>query len=228
MHFFLNSTNQESNQARSPQLPVLPFPACEFFPAQDIHSQCFHTTTCPTKSLEQLVTRTPKNHPESQGQHILDRILILMEFINFTPAASRTGMGSMCTDTVIIFQAHGDGRGKKLLSCPNKAENFPCTTALISPSLKSRAWLFFQQGMVQHSQDSNESFAIKSAAEVWSRQRHLESRYLSQLETCLISLGKCQRYFCSVHWPKRPNNLLFPLVALFFRDLPFLCRNILL
>lgn len=85
---------------------------------------------------------------------------------------------------------------------------------------------FFQQGMVQHRQESNERFAINSAAEVWSRQRHLESGYLSQLQTCLISLGKCQRYFCSVHWPKRPNNIFFfpPLFLwFFFRDLPFLC-----
>lgn len=88
---------------------------------------------------------------------------------------------------------------------------------------------FFQQGMVQHRQESNERFAINSAAEVWSRQRHLESGYLSQLQTCLISLGKCQRYFCSVHWPKRPNNLFFsPLVSLgfFSETFPFSAVNI--
>lgn len=79
--------------------------------------------------------------------------------------------------------------------------------ALTIPSLKTRSSLLFQ-GIVWQGWASNKRFAIKSAAKVWSRQRHLETGQQGKLGTHLISWGKCQRYFCSTHCPKGPAILL--------------------
>lgn len=79
--------------------------------------------------------------------------------------------------------------------------------ALTIPSLKTRSSLLFQ-GIVWQGWASNKRFAIKSAAKVWSRQRHLETGQQGKLRTHLISWGKCQRYFCSTHCPKGPAILL--------------------